>query len=119
MKSDPNTIIQYIEQVKSTGIDKLRIQFKATDADKITLLRNYYRNRRDIVLENVTERAKTDIIQNKLDQMDEEERKMVNALSDPNISPQDKLIIYMNKKNGNSFWTAELFEKFMEDLKRL
>ena len=119
MKSDPNTIIQYIEQVKSTGIDKLRIQFKLVDADKITLLRNYYRNRRDIVLENVTERAKTDIIQNKLDQMDEEERKMVNALSDPNISPQEKLIIYMNKKNGNSYWTAELFEKFMEDLKRL
>ena len=119
MKSDPNTIIQYIEQVKSSGIDYLRIQFTVNDGDKIALLRSYYRNRRDIVLENIAEKQRRDLVQEKLDSMDLEQKQMMETLSNPNLTPEEKLVVYMNKKNGDSYWTTELFTKFMEDVKKL
>lgn len=119
MQSDPNTIIQYIEQVKATGIDYLRIQFTVNDGDKIALLKSYYRNRRDIVLENISEKQRKDLIQEKLDSMDAEQKEMMNTLSSPNLTPEEKLVVYMNKKNGHSYWTTDLFIKFMEDIKNL
>lgn len=117
--SDPNTIIQYIEQVKAAGVDFLRIQFTVNDGDKIALLKSYYRNRRDIVLENISDRQRRDLVQEKLDSMDEEQKKMMTDLSNPNLTPEEKLVIYMNKKNGESMWTVDLFRKFMDDIKKL
>ena len=119
MMSDPNTIIQYIEQVKAAGVDFLRIQFTVNDGDKIALLKSYYRNRRDIVLENISDRQRRDLVQEKLDSMDEEQKKMMTDLSNPNLTPEEKLVIYMNKKNGESMWTVDLFRKFMDDIKKL
>ena len=94
MKSDPNTIIQYIEQVKNTGIDHLRIRFTHMDRDKIALLKSYYRNRKDIVFDNDYEKRRKDLI-------------------------EEKLVIYMNKKDSSSYWTLDLFNKFMEEIKKI
>ena len=119
MKSDPNTIIQYIEQVKSAGVDYLRVQFTVNDGDKIALLRSYYRNRRDIKLESTFDKQRRDLVQEKLDAMDESQKQMVNVLTDNNMTPEEKLVIYMNKKNNDSYWNIDLFRKFMEDVSRL
>ena len=116
IKSDPNTIIQYIEQLKRNNIDYLRIKFNIEDKDKIALLRSYYHNRKDIVIDNPT---LTDKIDNKLDEIEEEHKQMLLSIIDPNISPEEKLIIYMNKNDTNSYWTLDLFKKFMEQLKSL
>jgi hypothetical protein len=119
MKSDPNTIIQYIEQVKSNGIDNLRIRFSVHDGDKIALLKSYYRNRKDIVFDNDYEKKRKDLIQEKLDAMGEEQKEMIATIQNPNLSPEEKLVIYMNKKDGNSYWTLDLFNKFIEDIKKI
>ena len=119
MQSDPNTIIQYIEQVKNAGVDFLRVQFTVNDGDKIALLRSYYRNRRDIKLESVFDKQRRDMVQDKLDAMDESQKQMVNVLTDNNLTPEEKLVIYMNKKNNDSYWNIDLFRQFMEDVKRL
>lgn len=115
MKSDPNTIIQYIEQIKNTGIDYLRIQFSIDDKDKIALLRSYYHNRRDIVIDVNNKNE----IENKLDEMEYEQKQMMLSITDPNISPEEKLVMYMNKQEGNSYWTVDTFNKFMEEIKNI
>lgn len=113
---DPNTIIQYIHQVKSLGIDYLRIIFTINDSDKIAMLKSYYRNRPDIRIECDFERQQ---IENELNKMEEENRSKVAYLVDPNLSPEEKLVQYMNTNEGNSYWSVDLLQKFMEDIKRL
>jgi hypothetical protein len=51
--------------------------------------------------------------------MDESQKQMVSVLSDNNLTPEEKLVIYMNKKNNDSYWNIDLFRKFMEDVRRL
>ena len=119
MRSDPNTIIRYIDQVKSTGIDFLRVQFTVNDADKIALLKAYYRNRKDVTLENLSSMQRRDLVQEKLNSMDEEQKRMMEDLSNPNLSPEEKLVLYMNKKEGSSVWTVDLFRKFLGDVQNL
>ena len=116
MKSDPNTIIQYIEQIKSNGVDYLRVQFSIEDKDKIALLRSYYHNRRDVTIESSCSQIE---IQNKLDEMEETQKQLMLSITDPNLSPEEKLIIYMNNKEGNSYWTIDLFSQFMEEIKKI
>jgi len=113
---DPNTIIQYIHQVKSLGIDYLRIIFTINDSDKIAMLKSYYRNRPDIRIECDFEKQQ---IENELNKMEEENRSKVAYLVDPNLSPEEKLVQYMNTNEGNSYWSVDLLQKFMEDIKRL
>lgn len=119
MVSDPNTIIRYIDQVKSAGIDFLRIQFTVNDGDKIALLKAYYRNRKDVVLENVADKHRRDLVQEKLDSMDADQRQMVADLTNPNLTPEEKLVIYMNRKEGNSIWTIDLFKQFLGEVQKL
>jgi hypothetical protein len=59
------------------------------------------------------------MVQDKLDAMDESQKQMVNVLTDNNLTPEEKLVIYMNKKNNDSYWNIDLFRQFMEDVKRL
>lgn len=116
MKSDPNTIIQYIEHIKSTGIDYLRIQFSIEDKEKIAFLRSYYHNRKDITIDSSYSKMQ---IENKLEEMEEEQKQLYASITDPNLSPEEKMVIYMNKQEGNSYWTVDLFTKFMEEIKNI
>ena len=116
VKSDPNTIIQYIEQIKNNGIDFLRIQFKVEDRDKIALLRSYYHNRKDITIDSSYNKNE---IENKLYEMEEDQKQLMLSITDPNLSPEEKLIMYMNKQEGNSYWTLDLFTQFMEEIQKI
>lgn len=119
LKSDPNTIIQYINAIKESGIDYLRIQFDIEDKDKIALLRSYYHGRRDIVLDNSFNQNFREEIKNQLDDVDEEQQQLIETITNPNISPEEKLVIYMNNKEKDSCWTIDLFKRFMEDIKNI
>ena len=116
IKSDPNTIIQYIEQIKNNGIDFLRIQFKVEDRDKIALLRSYYHNRKDITIDSSYSKNE---IENKLYEMEEDQKQLMLSITDPNLSPEEKLVMYMNKQEGNSYWTVDLFAQFMEEIQKI
>lgn len=116
MKSDPNTIIQYINQIKNSGIDYLRVKFSIQDKDKISLLRSYYNNRRDIIIDL---EQLNPMIDNKLNEIEEEQNQMISSFLDPNLSPEEKLVIYMNNQEGNSYWTVDLFKEFMEQIKKI
>lgn len=116
MKSDPNTIIQYIEQIKNNGIDYLRVQFTIQDKDKIALLKSYYHNRKDVTIDTTSNQLE---IEQKLDEMEEEQKQMLISITDPKLTPEEKLIIYMNQQEGNSYWTIDLFKEFMERIQNL
>ena len=117
MKSDPNTIIQYISKIKDSGIDYLRIQFDIEDKDKIALLRSYYHGRRDIVLDSKYQAQRE--IDNQLYIMETKQQQLIETIMNPNLSPEEKLVIYMNTKENNSYWTVDSFHQFMIDIGKI
>ena len=44
LQSDPRFIIDYINKLKSDGIDFIRIKFTKNDAEKISILKSYFNN---------------------------------------------------------------------------
>lgn len=116
MKSDPNTIIQYIDQIKKNGIDKLKIVFTINDADKIALLKSYYRNIKDIIIETNFEKNK---IEERLNKMADLYKNEYSYLFDNNLSYEDKLVRYMNSKDPSVYWTVDSFQSFMKEIEKL
>ena len=116
LNTDPNTIIQYITKVKEAGIDHLRVMFTINDAEKITILKNYFRYIKDISIETSFENQK---IEEHLMEMDSKLRDERAYLFDENLSPEQKLIQYMNIHNDSVFWTVDEFKSFMEKIQQL
>jgi hypothetical protein len=116
LNTDPNTIIQYITKVKEAGIDYLRVMFTINDAEKITMLKNYFRYIKGISIETSFENQK---IEEHLMEMDSKLRDERAYLFDENLSPEQKLIQYMNIHNDSIFWTVDEFKTFMEKVQQL
>ena len=116
LSTDPNTIIQYIAKIKEAGIDYLRIVFTKNDAEKIAMLKNYFRFYKDISIKTDFENEK---IEQHLMEMDSKLRDERAYLFDENLSPEQKLIQYMNNNNESVFWTIDEFKSFMEKIQKL
>lgn len=120
LNNDLNTIIQYIDMVKSTGVDHLRVMFNAKDCNKIALLKSYYRNIRDITIQTNYERES---VATRLSEMEEIYKNEYSYLFDPNLGYEEKLVRYMNSHHdielSGVFWTVDEFRQFIEDIKNL
>lgn len=115
LKSDPRYIVDYINKLKTNGIDHIRIKFTVNDADKISLLRSYFNNRRDIKIETNFEKQK---IQQELDKMDQE-YSAYDYLFDNNLSSKQKLVQYINQQEHSTYWTLDTFDNFIKEIKNL
>jgi len=115
LNGDPRFIVQYLQYLKDKGIDHIRVKFTKNDADKIALLKSYYRNRSDIKIETDFEQAK---IKKELEQMSEEYQQY-DYLFDKNLSPESILVQYINQEEGNSFWSVDTLEQFLNDIEKL
>lgn len=115
LQSDPRFIIDYINKLKSDGIDFIRIKFTKNDAEKISILKSYFNNRSDIKIEANFEREK---IKRQLQEMDEKYQEY-DYLFDDNLSSKEKLVQYINQQENSSYWTLDVFENFVNEIKNL
>lgn len=110
INSDPNTIINYINEIKNKGIYKLRVIFRVNDRDKIALLKSYYKNNKEVTL--VIDDEEKQMIENKLNEMEDEYNKFI-YLFDKNLSPEEKLSQYMNQIHGTTFWDIDTLNNLL------
>lgn len=115
LQSDPRFIIDYINKLKSDGIDFIRIKFTKNDSEKISILKSYFNNRNDIKIEANFEREK---IKRQLQEMDEKYQEF-DYLFDDNLSSKEKLVQYINQQENSTYWTLDNFEKFVSEIKNL
>lgn len=115
LKSDPRFIIDYINKLKSDGIDFIRIKFTKNDSEKISILKSYFNNRSDIKIEANFEREK---IKRQLQEMDEKYQEY-DYLFDDNLSSKEKLVQYINQQENSTYWTLDNFESFVNEIKNL
>lgn len=115
LQSDPRLMIDYINNLKSNGIDFIRIKFTKNDAEKISILKSYFNNRNDIKIEANFEKEK---IKKQLQQMDEKYSEY-DYLFDDNLSSNEKLVQYINRQENSSYWTLDTFLNFVNEIKNI
>ena len=109
INNDPNTIINYINEIKSRGIYKLRVVFTINDRDKIAILKSYYKANKNVTL--VVDEEKQ-AVEEKINEMEDEYNKFL-YLFDRNLSPEEKLTQYMNQVHGTTFWDVDVLNKLL------
>jgi hypothetical protein len=112
---DPRIIIDYIKALLAEGIDHLRILITKNNPRTIDLLKNFYRSKANVKIETNFEQQK---IQKELHSMNQRYQKY-DYLFDNNLSPEQKLVQYINQEEKNDFWTVEKFADFMAYIEKL
>lgn len=114
LDQDPRVIVNYIKTLNDQGIDHIRIVF-TKNSKSIELIKNYYRSRSDIKVETRFEEQK---IKERLEEMDNEYQQY-DYLFDGNLSPEQKLIQYINQEEKTEYWTLDSFNEFLHYIEKL
>ena len=113
ISTDPKVVIEYINDLKSKGIDYLKIKFKyIIDGSSKTIITNYYRNRNDIKLEFYDTQEEA-LEKAKLEQ--EEQSEKYSFLTDPKISDQERFVSYVNMQEGYDFISVSKLLTILSD----
>jgi hypothetical protein len=114
LKTDPRYMVDYINNLKAQGVDNIRVRFTVEDLDKIAILKTVFANRKDIKIETNFEKHR---IQKQLEEMNMNYDKY-SYLFD-NSTPEDKLVQFINSKEGISYWTTDLLKSFIKEISAL
>ncbi len=108
---DPKDIINHILQLKSNGIDYIKIKFSET-TDQVNMVKKYFSNKSDVVIE-----SKDTGFQEVL----KENQKNNNAFSgyeyimDNNLSPYEIFTKYVNQSKGEEFIHVDELIKLLSE----
>lgn len=115
MMNDPNTIIQYIDNLKqSQGIDFIRIKCisNGSTQDKINVLKSYYAQNKTVKFQ-ITKDSDLD-----KQQMDEKEQNLYNQYSyffNKSMSPYEIFVQYVNQSQSDVIITVDQLMKILKD----
>lgn len=103
ISANPADIIGYINNLKSQGIDHLKVKFKyQIDDGNKTILNNYFRNNKEISLSFAD--AQEDAMNKALDEHKDDEYAFIN---DSKLSDEEKFVKFCNIKEGYKFITLD------------
>ena len=110
--ADPQRAISYINNLKQSGIDFVRLEISIDKQDCLNIIKHYYQKDPTIKILETYKQEK-------------EKREMQKALNtkysgydyilDDNLSPEDKLTRYINQEMGYTFITVDELKKAIYD----
>ena len=114
--SDPQTIVNYVNELKSQGIDYIRLEFTKVNENNVAnynIINNYYKNSRSVKIKcNYSEKQKI-IEQN--DQTDEI-YKQYDYILDDSLSPEQIFVKYVNQQKGFEYINVDDLMEILNDL---
>lgn len=99
---DPREIIAYIDNLKSQGIDNLRVEF-TKPSENIQILKNYYRPNSSVFIKDDM-KARELAVRNKTI---EEKYNQYSYILDKNLSEYEILVKYINQNMGHTYITVD------------
>lgn len=113
VNNDPQLIIEHIDnKMKEDHIDYIRVLFESMDESNFEVLKTYYRNFKNITVVNDSKNNK--IVR---DMEDVQERYgQYSYLFDKNITPEEKLVDYINQCKGSIFVTKDELINLLKNL---
>ena len=116
LMSDPQTIVNYVNELKSQGIDYIRLEFTKVNENNVAnynIINNYYKNSRSVKIKcNYSEKQKI-IEQN--DQTDEI-YKQYDYILDDSLSPEQIFVKYVNQQKGFEYINVDDLMEILNDL---
>lgn len=101
---DPKTIVEYVaDRMRREDIKYLRIQITKSNPQNLSVLETYYRNNSNVKIDS---KAHGDNVVQRLEEV-KKEYSGYDYLFDKNISPEKKLVQYINQSEGSVFITYE------------
>ena len=103
--SDPNTVIEYLNQLQANGIDNIRVDFSNLNEPATQkIIEQYYSNNPGVVVKRYVDKQQpsvntTDEIKNKYSALD--------FLLDPNIDGYTKFVNFINYNEGSNYITVD------------
>lgn len=110
---DPQRAISYVEELKKSGIDYIRLKFTIDKEDCLNIIKHYYQKDPTVkILETFKQEkekaAMQEALQSKYDGYD--------YILDDNLSPEDKLTKYINQEMGCTYITVDELKKIIYDI---
>jgi DNA repair exonuclease SbcCD nuclease subunit len=110
--SDPKKVIQYLIDLKQSGIDFIKVRF-TQDCQNISILKNYYKNDPNIVIDAAYVTFNETIKKN---QSNNEKYKEFDYILDPNLSEFEIMTRYINHFKGENYITTDELIKILSDI---
>ena len=107
---DPKYIVSYIQELKSQGIDHIRVEI-TNEYDRISILKDFFKSDNSVVIKYDAKQRQERIQEEKLREKYEE----YNYIIDPNLSEYDILTRYINQNVGYAYITTDELIKLLQE----
>lgn len=115
--SDPNQIIQYLNGLKSNGVDHIRLNCSSMPAYQVAILSKYVRENpsSNIKLQNATMAMNQngEIVSSELDNEQVEKLDKLKFLLDDRIDEITKFVMYLNYNEGSEYMTVDRLKQLL------
>lgn len=112
LNRNPNEIIQYIINLKSQGIDYIKIRFN--DSNTTTdVVKQYFSNKSDIIIDIEDSGFRQTVQEN---QKNNDKFSQYDYILDTNLSPYDIFAKYVNQSKGEQFITADELIQILSEI---
>jgi DNA repair exonuclease SbcCD nuclease subunit len=109
---DPKQIIAYLSNLKQQGVDYIKVRFTKSSPN-INTLKSYYKLDNSVIIDANDVEFQETIREN---QKANEEYQKYSYITDPNLSPNDILVRYINEQKGCEFITVDELVKILSDV---
>ena len=107
---DPKVMIKYINDLKSQGIDNIRVEFTIENSN-IELVKEYYRTCSNVVIKDLLKSRQLDLKKKEF----ESRFSQYSYVLDKNISEYEILSRYINQNMGYKYITADEIIDLLKD----
>ena len=110
--SDPNLVIQYLDNLLTNGVDNIRVDFSNLNNDICQkIIEEYYVNNKSVSIKRYTDKTPkvntTEAIENKYSDL--------GFLLNPEIDPYNKFVAFINHNKGENFITVDKLKTILSD----
>ena len=108
---DPKETVEYINKLKASGIDNIRVEFTRSN-DNLNIIKEYYRNNQSITIKDELREA----------QLAAKDKIMADRISeysyvlDKNLSEYEILVRYINQNMGHTYITVEELKDILKPI---
>ena len=111
INNDPKDIISYVSNLKSQGIDYIKIRF-TENSNNVNILKKYYKNDFNTVIDASDIQFQETIKEN---QKANEKFQQYSYIMDDNLSPYEIFTRYVNQCKGEQFISVDELTKILSD----
>lgn len=113
LSNDPKDIIQYIQDLKASGIDKIRIQF-STDSSTTEIIKSYFKSIPDIKVDDTAVKKRVELEAN-VDIFEDDEYSGLEFVLDETLDKKEILCKYANFLKGYVYVTTDELNALLKE----